>query len=42
METLDEYMETFTDKMKEMLKDADCSEERETIKRYIDKLKNFS
>ena len=42
METLDDYMDSFTEKMQEMLKDADCSEERETIKRYIDKLKSFS
>lgn len=42
METLDEYMEDFTEQMEEMLRDSDCAEEKETIKRYIGKLKNLS
>ena len=42
METLDEYMEEFTAEMEDMLRDSDCAEEKETIKRYIGKLKNLS
>ncbi len=39
METLDDYMEEFSEQMEEMLRDSDCVEEKETIKRYINKLK---
>lgn len=42
MQTLDEYMDEFTSQMEEMLKDADCAEERETIKHYIDKVKRIA
>lgn len=42
MQTLEEYMEDFTEQMEEMLRDSDCQEERTTIKRYIDKIKNIS
>lgn len=41
MDTLDEYMDEFTEQVEEMLRDSDCAEERETIKRYLGKLKNF-
>ena len=41
METLDEYMEDFTQQMEELLRDSDCAEEKETIKRYLGKLKNL-
>lgn len=41
MDTLNEYMDDFTAQMEEMLRDSDCQEERATIKRYIDKLKNL-
>lgn len=41
MNTLDQYMDDFTRQMEEMLRDADCAEERETIKRYLGKLKTL-
>lgn len=41
MNTLEDYMEGFSKKMEEMLRDSDCSEERETIQRYLHKLKNL-
>lgn len=41
MNRLDDYMDNFTKEMEDMLKDADCQEERETINRYIQKIKNF-
>lgn len=42
MNTLEEYMDTFSQQMEEMLRDADCAEERTTIKRYLDKIKNIA
>ena len=39
MSTLEDYMDDFSAQMEEMLRDADCREERETIKRYLDKIK---
>lgn len=42
METLEEYMELFSNQMEEMLRDADCTEERDTIKRYINKIKSIT
>ena len=42
METLEDYMEEFTGQMEEMLKDADCAEERDTIKRYLSKIKGIA
>ena len=42
MDTLEEYMDDFTKQMEEMMRDSDCQEERTTIKRYIDKIKNLS
>lgn len=41
MDTLEEYMEDFTRQMEELARDADCQEERETINRYISKIKQF-
>lgn len=41
MATLDEYMDNFSEQMEEMLRDADCAEERETIQRYLRKLKDL-
>lgn len=42
MQTLEDYMEEFTEQMEEMLRDSDCAEERTTIKRYLEKIKNIS
>ena len=42
MDTLEEYMDDFSQQMEEMLRDADCAEERTTIKRYLDKIKNIT
>lgn len=42
MTNLEECMDDFTKRMEMMLKDSDCAEERSTIKRYIDKLKNIT
>lgn len=39
--TLDNYMDNFSRRMEEMLRDADCAEERETIQRYLHKLRNL-
>lgn len=41
MDTLEDYMDDFTKQMEEMMRDSDCAEERNTIKRYIDKIKNL-
>lgn len=38
---LEEHMDALTEELGEMSKDADCREERETIARYIDKLKKM-
>lgn len=42
METLEEYMDDFSHQMEEMLRDSDCQEERDTIKRYINKIKSIA
>ena len=42
MDTLEEYMENFQTQMEEMLRDADCREERETINRYLNKIKSIA
>lgn len=39
MNTLEEYMDDFSLQMEEMLRDSDCREERDTIKRYLEKIK---
>ncbi len=42
MDAVEEYMDSFTAQMEEMLKDSDCREERETIKHYLDKIKSIA
>lgn len=42
MNTLEEYMDDFSQQMEEMLRDSDCAEERTTIKRYLEKIKNLT
>lgn len=42
METVNEYMEDFAQEMQEMLRDADCKEERDTITRYIQQIRNLT
>lgn len=42
MDALDEHMDKFTRQMEEMLRDSDCAEERTTIRRYLDKIKNLA
>lgn len=42
MQTLEDYMEEFSEQMEEMMRDSDCQEERATIKRYLDKIKNIA
>lgn len=42
MNTLEDYMDDFAQKMNEMLRDSDCAEERETIHRYLDKIKSIA
>lgn len=41
IETLDRYMDEFTEEMNEMLKDVECKDERDTIQRYINKIRDF-
>lgn len=40
MDSLDEYMDSFTKKMEELAEEADCAEERQTIEKYINKIKS--
>lgn len=42
MDTLDHYMDDFSHRMEDMLRDSDCAEERATIRRYLDKIKNIA
>lgn len=42
MDALDEHMDKFAKQMEEMLRDSDCAEERNTIRRYLDKIKNLA
>lgn len=42
MDNLEHYMDEFTQQMEEMLRDSDCQEERSTIKKYIEKIKNIA
>lgn len=39
MNSLDDYMNDITGKLTDMMRDADTQDERETIKRYISKIK---
>lgn len=41
IDTLEMYMSDFVKDMEELARDADCSEERETINRYIRKIKEL-
>lgn len=42
MDTLEDCMDSFSRKMEEMLRDSDCAEERQTISRYLQKIKNLA
>lgn len=42
MDTLEDYMNSFSQQMEEMLRDSDCAEERQTISRYLQKIKNLA
>lgn len=39
MESLNDYMDSFVQKMESMADEADCAEERQTIEKYINKIK---
>lgn len=41
MNTLDDYMVDITSKLSDMMRDADTQEERDTIKRYMSKIKEM-
>lgn len=41
MESLEDYMDDFTEKIKEMSRDADSAEERELINKFMTKLQNI-
>lgn len=41
LDALTKHMDTFTQQMEDMLRDSDCADERATIRRYIDKIKNM-
>lgn len=41
MESLEDYMDDFTEKIKEMSRDADSAEERELINKFMKKLQNI-
>ena len=41
MDSLEDYMDDFTDKIKEMHRDADTPEEREMISKFMTKLQNI-
>ena len=41
MESLQDYMDDFTEKIKEMSRDADSAEERELINKFMTKLQNI-
>lgn len=38
---LEEHMDALTGELEEMSRDADCKEERDTMRRYIDKIKDM-
>jgi len=40
MDALDQYITSFTKKMEELADEADCAEEKQTIERYINKIKS--
>ena len=41
LSALEEHMDMLTEELGDLAKDADCREERETMKRYIEKLRNM-
>lgn len=41
MDSLEDYMDDFTEKIKEMSRDADSAEERELINKFMNKLQNI-
>lgn len=41
LEKLEEYMDAFSAELAEMSRDADCAEERQTIQRYVDKIRQM-
>lgn len=41
MDSLEEYMDDFTEKIKEMARDSDFPEEKEMINKFINKLQNI-
>lgn len=41
MDTLEMYMDDFTKQMEDLARDADCQEERDTINRYINKIRHI-
>lgn len=41
MDSLEDYMDDFTEKIKEMSRDADTAEERELINKFMTKLQNI-
>lgn len=38
---LEEHMDALTEELEGMSRDADCREERETMKRYIEKIREM-
>ena len=38
---LEEHMDALTEELEDMSRDVDCREERDTMKRYIDKLRDM-
>ena len=40
LSALEEHMDMLNEELGDLAKDADCREERETMKRYIEKLRN--
>jgi len=41
IDTLEMYMDNFVNEMEELARDADCAEERDTINRYIRRVKEL-
>lgn len=41
MDSLEDYMQELTDKLEDMINDSDSQEERQTIQRYITKIKSI-
>lgn len=41
VETLEEHLDELTTEMSDMSKDAECREERDLVKRYVEKLRSM-